>query len=274
MAIAIVKHKELIEYANSIQFPINHRMNLDLGGLGFDVWDKYIRENVEWVNELDYKKGEHVKIWSSSKVSGPVPQPEDYFSRSIINNNGGNPIEDYRKSPDAWAGGSPCHANYISSTFTLSEKYIVDYVEGKDSLVAVEEYIRIHLGEKPEDTYLGYGITIPVERLWTILYMTNGVDRFWVERTYFPEIHGNKESFYVREINSTEEIEKHFEQIEDKWVLKVKETTTVEDVEQLVAPSFTAGEFADTETVIVSDAMKSTLLMANTMATIKQNIGV
>ncbi|ARV76969.1 hypothetical protein PHABIO_338 [Pseudomonas phage Phabio] len=249
MAIAIIHSDALQTFIKGIGFPYDHRMNLDKGGVGFDAFDKFIRANVQWVPELSFDKEKHVKVWGSARVTGPVPQPEDFYSRSVFT--GTEEINQFKPwaQQDAHEGNSPAHANFIGATFALSTKYIADFKETADGKVDVSEYIRVLVSEVASESYLGYGILVPVEKLWDIHYKTDGKDRFWVERSE----HGvdNIEHFYVREVTNQGEINNNFKQDEEGvWSVKVKEGVRVTDKEVPTAVDLTG--FSDTSDTYTS----------------------
>lgn len=265
MAIAILNHSKLILHVKEIGFPIGHRMDLIPGGLGYEVFNKYIQENVEWINHIDFKKDEHIKLWTSAKVVGPVPSPENYYHRGVIGTFDSTSQWDFKDVENMG------HNNYAKTTELLAEDYIVDYVLNEGGDVAVQQYIRVIVTEEAGDSYLGYGLTVPVERLWSVHYRTDGRTRFWVERSEFPVPEGEIEYYYVREIESPEERERRFDCKDGVWFLRVKEKAVVEDVEMPTAPSFTADEFDETENILMTDAMKATLKTAEVISTIKTN---
>lgn len=227
--IAVINHTALIEKVKAIGFPMNHRMNLDLGGLGYKEFHDFIVSHVFLIEESEYKKNEHVRIWSSAKVIGEVPSPENYYSRGLVTGQDGI---------DSIITGSPCGANFQYSSALLGEDYIADYTTKEDGTVDVGEYLRVLIHEEAKETYLGYGITIPVELLWTIHRVTDNNGRFWMERSVFPPVSLCDEVFYVRELSQVE-IDKHFIQDEEgNWHIRQAETTTIQDVEAVDLTGF------------------------------------
>lgn len=257
MAIAIVDHDALQIFAKGIEFPFDHRMNLTIGGIGFDSFDKFIRKNIRWIQELDFRKDKHVKLWTSAKITGPVPKPEDFYSRTVMSGTDDcNRLEPWYEQ-DAHKGNSPAHVNFIGATMALAMKYIADFKLTETGEIDVVEYIRIIVADKAEDTYLGYGLEVPVEKLWNIHYKTDGVSRFWMERSEFDSVQPfeDVEHFYVREITNQSEINARFDQNEDGvWYRHIDEVPTVTDVEVPSLVGFEDTNDSYTSTVLVDDA--------------------
>lgn len=255
--IAVIEHNVLLEAVNKVGFPLNHRMNLTPGGLGFDLFDKFIKANILLIKPEDFDKNTQIKLWSTSKIIGPVPSPENYYSRDLL-------------STDDFENGNPCLGNFSMSTNLLGEDYIADYVDNNGA-VAVQEYIRVLISEDAKETYLGYGLEIPVERLWTIHRITDNKGRFWMERSVFPAESLCDEATYVRELTQVE-IDKHFVQNEEgDWHLRQTEIVKVEDVPTVYLNDFEEKE--GTYLVNVPDdvkqAMVATTKLASTTAFIK-----
>lgn len=243
MAIAIIPQVELELFAKEIGFPSNHRMNLIEGGEGFKVFDEFIRKNVQWVQELGYDREKHIKIWTSSTIVGSVPKAHEYHSRSVmVGTENTNPFTDT---------ASVCHANFIGSTVRLAQDWIADYKSGEDGMVAAETYIRVIVGTKSEDSYLGYGLNIPVEKIWNKHYRHDGAERFWLERSdYNPDepIFEDVEYYYVRELTAPE-VPHYWNFNEDtgKYERIREEGSTVHDVEFKSAEAIDLNNFSEDE---------------------------
>lgn len=247
MAIAVITQEALIKLAKEIEFPMDHRINLTKGGVGYDLFNRFIKENLLWINELDFDKDLHVKLWGSAKVTGPVPLPESYYSRSVFTGTTEeNPFKQFAET-----GESPAHANYIGATFALAQDYIADYVESEDGQVAVVEYIRVIVGTKTTDSFLGYGLEIPVLKLWKQHFLTDGKTRFWVERSAHNAdlLFEGDEHYYVRE-QTQAEVDKgyHFNETTQLWVANKHEPSIqVADVAIHSPMELNLNGFSDTE---------------------------
>lgn len=243
MAIAIVPYAEIRAFAEEIGFPFDHRLNLTQGGVGYSAFNGFIRTSVQWIQELEFKKDEHIKIWTSASIVGEVPKAHEYHSRSVmVGTPNTNPFT---------MEGSVCHPNFVGSIHALYNDYIADYKNGETDKVAVQEYIRVIIGQKAEDTQLGYGLEIPVEKLWNKHYKTDGISRFWLERSeYKPEevIFEDVEYFYVRELQP-EEVSLYFvlDETSGKFVRIRQETTTIHDVEFKSAEAIDLNNFSGEE---------------------------
>lgn len=250
MAIAIVDYSVLETFVKSVNFPYDHRMNLVKGGIGFDMFDQFIREKVRWIQELEFKRDEHIKIWTSSTiVGGVVPKAHEYHSRSVlVGTENTNPFK---------MEGSVCHPNFVGTIHSLYQNYIADYKMSADEKVDVQEYIRVMVGKTAADSSLGYGLEVPVETIWNKHYKTDGEARFWLERSaYNPEgvTFEDVEYFYVRELEAAE-VPQHFEfnEMLQKYVrIKAKETTTVRDVEFKSAEALDLNNFSEDEDVYIA----------------------
>lgn len=253
MAQAVVLHEELMLLAKEIGFPTGQRMNLIEGGQGYDIFDKWLRKNVQWIQELDFKKDKHIRILTSGSITGPVPNAHDFYSRSpMVGTEAINPLNDTVLRgvvANQEKSQSPTHANYIGATYALSQKYIADYKLTDDNSVDVEAYIRIVLMDKAEDSWFSYGINIPVEKLWEIRY--NYVDgRFVMERAEYGI--DAQEWFFVRVLTDAE-AEQHFEQNRvGAWVLRAKEGIEILDVEFKSAEALDLNNFSDDESAYIA----------------------
>lgn len=248
MAIAIIPQVELELFAKEVEFPYNHRMNLVEGGMGYAVFDKFIRDNVQWIQELAYDKEKHIKIWTSSTIVGPVPKAHEYHSRSVmVGTDNTNPFKD---------SGSVCHANFVGSTYRLSQDYIADYKSSSKGQVAVDGYIRVIIADKASDSYLGYGLNIPVEKIWNKHYRHDGAERFWLERSdYNPDepIFEDIEYYYVREL-SPPEVPLYFTFNEEtgKYVRICEESSNVRDIEFMSAEALDLNNFTEDESCYIA----------------------
>lgn len=265
MTIAVINHKKLFDHLTNIGFPINHRIDLTPAGLGYKVFNDYIQDNVEWIQQLAFNKKQHIKLWTSSKVTGPVPTPENYYHRGVIGTEDSAP-ECFFKDVD-----NLTYINYLKTTQLLGEEYIVDYVTCENGEVAVEKYLRVIVTDNADDSYLGYGLSVPVERLWLIHYMTDGANKFWVARSEFPIPDGEPELFYVRAITSTDERDKYYECKDGLWVKRNKELTTIQDVPVNMTE---LDESLNTVALLTSTDLKVEMTAANKNATIKEKLGL
>lgn len=232
MSIAIINYGKLVSFVTEIGFPVNHRINLTGDGMGHHLFNDFIRKNVEWIQEIDFRKNSHVKVWGSAKLTGPVPNAENYYSRSVMSGTEeDNPFKQFNLP-----GESPAHANYVGATFALSRKFIADFKETEDGKVDVVDYIRVLIADDAENTYLGYGLEIPVEKLWNIHYVTDDVSRFMVTRTEFGVVDG--EYFYVREQTPEEVKERYvFNETRRIWEERRNEPSIVVNDIELSAPT-------------------------------------
>lgn len=264
MAIAIIDHDNLQVFIKGIDFPYNHRINLVKGGVGFKMFDEFIRANVRWIQEMEYKKDKHVKLWSSSNIVGNVPNIHEFYSRSVVTGTEEvNPLTN---------GLSPALPNYNGSVHLLSLKYIADYKEVDlhgTPIVDVEEYIRVIVTENAADSYLSYGLHVPVETLWEFRYEHRD-HNFVVDRKLFGDV--NEEWFYVRDM-TPQEIEDNYIKTDTGYQRLTNLTTEVKDVE--IEPLDITGfaEDDDPQTDLIN-TMRSTLQLANTIGEIRDKVAI
>lgn len=169
MAVAVVKHSALSLYATQVGFPLYTKVKCDSGLNGYQLWDKWIRENVQWVSQLGYDPVEHVKITESAQLVGELRNPWELRCQKFVE---GTVESNTFKDVNVVEGeqGISTHVNRQAIQVAVSNasfKYKVDFETDPDGSVVTHNSLAVAIFDKAEDSSLSYGSDIEVAQLWT-----------------------------------------------------------------------------------------------------------
>lgn len=168
MAIAVVDYNDLVKFTDDLGFPKDTKVQLDPGGIGYQYYDKWIRENVKWVAELGVDPTRHIKITESADHVGEIPEPWEIRCQKYLEgteeSNAFNAI-DTTDGKDVFT-----HVNRQAiqiACSTAAFRYKIDYRLDDTGAVALDNRLTVAIFKTAEDTSLSYNSDIQVEQLWT-----------------------------------------------------------------------------------------------------------
>lgn len=167
MAVAIVQHEALIARAKEIGFPLYTKLPCNAGCNGFLIWDKWVRENVEWVTELQFDPTKHVKITESAKMIGELKNPWELTCQKYLE---GSP--DYNSFNPIVVEGEEfqLHVNRQAIQVLVSNaslKYKIDFETDDSGAVTTHNRLTLALFDDAESTSISYQSDVEVAQLWT-----------------------------------------------------------------------------------------------------------
>lgn len=163
MPVAIVRHDRLKSYAAELGFPMHTKVKCDAGFNGYAVWDKFIRENVEWVIETAFDPDNHVKITESAQLVGELKDPWELRCQKFIEG-------DVEYNTFKAIEGDTTHVNRQAIQVAVSNanfKYKVDFEIADDGSVVTHNALAVAIYDKAEDSSLSYTSELEVAQLWT-----------------------------------------------------------------------------------------------------------
>lgn len=163
MAIAVINHADLVQFTDDLGFPKYTKVKLDVGGIGHKYYDKFIRENVRWIGQVDFDPTAHVRITESAQLIGEIPEQWSLRHQQFLEGE-----EDHNSFKELDEGfGTHVNRNAIRlATGNALLKYRVDYVT-TDGVIDTINQLAIAVFDSAEDTSLSYTTDLPVEQIWT-----------------------------------------------------------------------------------------------------------
>lgn len=171
MAIAVINHADLVKFTDELGFPKYTKVKLAVGGIGHQYYDKYIRDNVRWIGQVDFDPSTHVRITESAQLKGEIPElwalRHQQFLEGEEDTNSLKTIE-ADVDGEVIKLGTHVNRNAIRITVGMAElKYKVDYALCRDGSVLNENHLAIAVFDKAEDTSLSYTSDLIVDQIWT-----------------------------------------------------------------------------------------------------------
>lgn len=175
MAIAVVNHAELVAFANSQGFPLYTKVKCESGFRGWHLWDRWIRDNVEYVSETAFDPKVHVKITESAQLVGELKNPWELRCQKFLE---GTPeFNSFTETIDTINAEGiretikvGTHVNRAAIQIAVSSayfKYKVDFEEDDDGVVITHNALSVAIFNDPADCSLSYQSDIEVAQLWT-----------------------------------------------------------------------------------------------------------
>lgn len=167
MAVAVIKHAELKAYAEHLGFPLYTKLALLPGGVGYLTWDKWIRENVEWVSEVGFNPAIHVKITESAQLTGQLKNPWELKCQKFLE---GDSEHNTFKPVTVDEKDFELHVNRKAIQIAVSTaelKYKVEYETESDGSVVTHNRLAVAIFDRAEDTSISYQSDVEVAQLWT-----------------------------------------------------------------------------------------------------------
>lgn len=171
MAIAVINHADLVQFAEKIGFPKYTKVQLVPEGYGYVTFDKFIRENVKWVSHIDVDPLIHVRITESAQLVGEIPEQwalrHQQFLEGETENNAFKVIG--ADVDGEWVElGTHVNRNAVRIAVGTAElKYKVDYELGDDHTVVNDNFLYVAIFDSAEDTSLSYSTNLLVDQIWT-----------------------------------------------------------------------------------------------------------
>lgn len=165
MAVAIIDHAKLKLFAVGLGFPLATKVNLVPEGYGYQTFDKFVRDNVMWVNELAFDTAAHIKITESAQLTGELPEPWllrcQKFLEGTEETNTFNQLDVDGVKVDQLVN-SVAIQDAIASTML---KYRVEFDE-TDGILNTISSMKVAIFDSAEDTSISYSSEVPVERIY------------------------------------------------------------------------------------------------------------
>lgn len=167
MAIAVVNYTKLLGYAASIGFPLCTKVPCQSGMNGYLIWDKWIRDNVEWVSELGFDPADHVKITESAQLVGELKAPWELRCQKFVEGDAeANTFQAIKVDGEEFS----LHVNRQAIQVTVSNaslRYKLDFETADDGSVVTHNRLAVAVFHTAEDSSLSYQSDIEVAQLWT-----------------------------------------------------------------------------------------------------------
>lgn len=258
MAVAVINYIDLVELVNKYGFPTHTKVKLAPGGVGYKLFDDFIRANVRWVTQLEVDPLNHVRIIESADHIGEIPDP--WATR----------YQGYLEGTSEWNSFKPVEGEYTHvnrhaiqmAVSTTSFRYQVDYRKVNDGSVATNSFLSVAIFDKAEDSSLSYNSELEVDQLWTTkidLVNVQGSEPIHAlyKRAYFHDpIREDSHPWVFVGPMTDEELELWTEH-------NVKSEPTVDNLANV--------DFRDIDET-KRRAIKSIELMSDTMATVRKGI--
>lgn len=168
MALAVVDYIDLLEFTNELGFPKETKVKLEPQGIGYQHYDKWIRDNVKWVNHLEFDPIKHVRITESAQLVGEIPDFwENRCQKFLEGTDESNSFKEITVSNDH---SVLTHVNRQAIQIAVSTaalRYKIDYMQDDDGVVSTDSFLNVAIFNNPEDTSLSYSSDVKVEQLWT-----------------------------------------------------------------------------------------------------------
>lgn len=181
MAIAVINHALLVKFTDDLGFPKYTKVQLEACGIGHQYYDRFIRDNVQWIGQVDYDPEIHVRVTESAQLTGEIPEPwalrHQQFLEGEVDHNAFKEIVE----------GTATHVNRNAirlATGNALLKYRVDYVE-VESVIDTVNHLAVAVFDKAEDSSLSYTTDLPVEQIWTTRLSEYDGLPFLEKRAYF-----------------------------------------------------------------------------------------
>jgi hypothetical protein len=167
MSVAVVSHAALRNHALMLGFPLQTKVKCESGLNGYQLWDKWIRENVFWVIETAFNPDAHVKITESAQLVGELKDPWELRCQKFLEGD-----ENYNTFRSLNADGEEfqTHVNRQAIQVAVSNamfKYKVDFETEESGTVVTHNALTVAIFNAAEDTSLSYTSDIEVAQLWT-----------------------------------------------------------------------------------------------------------
>ncbi len=175
MAIAVVNHAALVAFANSKGFPLYTKVKCESGLNGYHLWDRWIRENVEYVIETAFDPKVHVKITESAQLIGELKNPWELRCQKFLEgtpefNSFTEVVDTINAEGIRETINVGTHVNRAAIQIAVSSaffKYKVDYEEDENGVVVTHNSLNVAIFNDPADSSLSYQSEIEVAQLWT-----------------------------------------------------------------------------------------------------------
>lgn len=186
MAVAIIKHAELKAYAEKIGFPLSTKVTLVPEGKGYAIFDQFIRENVQWVNEVSFDPAIDIKITESAQLVGEIPEPWALRCQKFLE---GTPEVNSFQPLDVDGIKVDQLVNQVAIqdaiAFTLL-KYRVDF-DKTDQILNTTSSLKLAIFDTAEDSSISYASDVPVKYIYlTKVEVIDGVNKLF-KQTYFEQ---------------------------------------------------------------------------------------
>lgn len=167
MAIAVVNFTKLLAYTASIGFPQCTKVACQSGMNGYQIWDKWIRDNVEWVSELGFDPLDHVKITESAQLVGELKAAWELRCQKYVE---GDAESNTFQAIKVDGVDFSLHVNRQAIQVAVSNaslRYKLDFETEEDGTVVTHNRLSIAVFHTAEDSSLSYQSDIEVAQLWT-----------------------------------------------------------------------------------------------------------
>lgn len=167
MAIAVVNHADIVKYANEIGFPLYTKVSCQSGYNGYILWDKWIRDNVQWVFELGYDPEKHVKLTESAQLVGELKNSWEFRCQKFIE---GVDESNVFLPLDVDGTEFSLHVNRQAIQVAVSNaslRYKIDFETESDGSVVTHNKLAVAIFDHPEDSSISFQSEIEVAQLWT-----------------------------------------------------------------------------------------------------------
>lgn len=167
MAIAVVNFTKLLAYSASICFPQCTKVACQSGMNGYQIWDKWIRDNVEWVSELGFNPADHVKITESAQLVGELKAPWELRCQKFVEGDAdANTFQAIKVDGEEFS----LHVNRQAIQVAVSNaslRYKLDFETAEDGSVVTHNRLAVAVFHTAEDSSLSYQSDIEVAQMWT-----------------------------------------------------------------------------------------------------------
>ncbi len=171
MALAVIDYAKLVQFTDDLGFPKYTKVKLEVGGIGHQYYDKFIRENVQWVNHVDLDLTRHVRITESAQLVGELPESWALRHQQYLEGTSeSNSFQTIGADIDGEFVeiGSHVNRNAIRITVGSAElKYKVDYKLDQDRNVINDNHLAVAVFDNAIDTSISYTTDLPVDLIWT-----------------------------------------------------------------------------------------------------------
>lgn len=186
MSVAVIDHAELVKFTDDLGFPKYTKVKLCVGGIGHQYYDKFIREHVKWVNQIDVDPDRHVRITESAQLVGEIPEHWGLRHQQYIEGSDeSNTFKSLGIEVDGeWTEvGSHVNRNAIRIAVATAElKYKVDYALDDNGAVLNDNHLAVAVFDTAADSSVSYTTELSVETIWTTQVQVLDDDRVILQK--------------------------------------------------------------------------------------------
>lgn len=171
MAVAVIDHAALVQFTDDLGFPKYTKVKLAVGGIGHQYYDKFIRDNVKFVSQIDVDPDKHVRITESAQLTGEIPEHWGLRHQQYLE--GTDECNSFKAMGTDVDGewmeiGTHVNRNAIRIAVGTAElKYKVEYALDQSGSVLNNNHLAIAIFDTPADSSLSYTTELVVESIWT-----------------------------------------------------------------------------------------------------------